>query len=374
MTKRANTMLKRALLAICAIGFSLPAGSRTAAATDEPGTEAVFGVGWTADSLANLEVGRFRGRTVSYRFRANHSGTVSAVRVYFIFRKLCPGCYANGDGGSVTLQIAADDGTPNHFPSRTVLASVLIADPMTQWNREVRFPQQPSFEAGKFYHIVFSNPTPDPVQNYVSVDDLYASANDIQPSAAASALAVLLKPDGASPWQLKPQHVPVFSIQYSDGFAQGQGYIDIKSNGLTVNDGDSVREVFTVKDADHKVSTLAVRIQPQGTHGSLKLVLEDDAHKALQTTSLSLARDPQAYVWKTYSFQAPLTLSKGSGYAVVLAAENGASFRISPLQKGTQYGFAAETVFSNGHCETKTGPLWTGCLARSDLDIPFYFQ
>jgi hypothetical protein len=369
---------KRRLLIPCALVCSLlPVSPRTAcaAATDEPASGAVFGAGWTADSLANLEVGRFRGRTVSYRFRANHSGTVNAVWVYFIFRHVCPGCYANGDGGKVTVQIMADDGTPNHFPSSTVLASVLVADPMKQWNREVRFPQPPSFEAGKFYHIVFSNPVPDPVQNYVSVDDLYASAEkDTQPSAANSALAVLLKPDSAASWQHKPQHVPVFSVQYSDGFAQGQGYIDVKNNGLVVNEGSSVREVFTVKDADHKVSSLAVRIQPQGSQGSLKLVLEDDAHQVLQTAFLSLAGDPQGYVWKTYSFAAPLTLSKGSGYSVVLTAENGASFRISPLQKGIQYGFALETVFSDGHCETKTGPLWTGCLSRSDLDMPFYLH
>jgi len=366
---------KRLLLVLCALGCSwLPHGS-AATATEEPGAVAVFGAGWTADSLANLEVGRFRGRTISYRFRASHSGPVTAVRIYLIFRHVCPGCYANGDGGTVTVQIMADDGTPNHFPSHTVLASVLIADPMKQWNREVRFPHPPSFEAGKFYHIVFSNPTPDPVQNYVSVDDLYtSSANEIQPSAAASALAVLLKPDSASAWQHKPQHVPVFSIQYSDGFTQGQGYIDIKNNGLVVNEGSSVREVFTVKDADHKVSSLAVRIQPQGVQGSLKLVLEDDAHRALQTASLSFTGDRQAYVWKTYSFPEPLTLSKGSVYSVVLTAENGASFRISPLHKGIQYGFAPETVFSDGHCETKTGPLWTGCLSRSDLDMPFYLH
>lgn len=64
----------------------------------QPPQSEIFGVGWTADSLANIEIGRFPGRSASYRFRAKHGGRVGKLRVFFIFRKVCPGCYANGNG------------------------------------------------------------------------------------------------------------------------------------------------------------------------------------------------------------------------------------------------------------------------------------
>jgi len=338
--------------------------------------EEVFGVGWTADSLSNVEVGRFPGRSVSYRFRAKHSGSVSALRVYFIFRKLCPGCYANGNGGKVSIQLFSDDGTPSHFPSRMMLSSAVVEDPMLQWNREVHLQRPVSVRSGELYHVVFSNSSFDPAQNYTSIDDLYTTSigSALQPSASRSDLAVLFKPNETSAWRLLPQHVPIISIYYDDGYRQGQGYMDVQRDRVVVKGGDAVREVFTVQDADHRVMSLAVRIDQLTNQGKLTVVVADHSGQPLETAAFNLNQDPGRGGWREYSWQRPLTLKKGGQYSVVLRAEEGSSFRVSPLQKGTQYGFEVDTLFKEGHCEVKTGPLWTGCLLRNDLDIPFYFR
>jgi hypothetical protein len=367
------------LLVLEATYMLLPGASCTLVTTSQTESSApysVFGVGWTADSLANLEVGRFAGRMVSYRFRAARDGAVSTIRVFFIFRKLCDGCYANGNGGSVNIDVVSDDGSANHFPSRNVLGSVLVRDPLTEWNRLLRFPKPVKLESGKLYHIVFSNPTADPQHNYVSVDDLYTTfqGSGLQPSGAASELAVLLKSTAKSGWELKPQHVPIVSINYDDGYQQGQGYMDVKHNGIVVNPGESVREVFRISGADRAFKTLAVRLEPMGDQGNVQVKVENESGEDLQASSLNLSNATSSALWKTVDFPKALSLSKGSQYSVVLSAENGARFRISPLQKGKQYGFNVDSLFASGRCEVRFWPIWIGCLGRYDLDLPFYFR
>jgi len=343
---------------------------------DAPAANPVFGVGWTADSLANLEIGRFRGRMVSYRFCAVHSGSVGSLRVFFIFRKIGPGEYADGNGGSVLIELVSDDGTPSHFPSHNLLGTAVVKDPLAQWNREVRFSKPVQLEAGKLYHVVFSNPSPDPANNYVSVDDLYTTAGGraLQPSAESSDLSVLLKPDGNSSWQEKYQQAPVISICYDDGYRQGQAYIDVKHNGIEVKDNDAVREVFTAGGADRLVSVVAVRFQPLSQAGHVKLVLASEDGVTVKTVSLNLSSGSNNYAWHISQLGGTITLRKGVSYSLTLETQAGGSFRVSPLQKGTQYGFEADTLFTEGHCEEKAGPLWIGCMKRSDLDLPFYFR
>lgn len=257
-----------------------------------------------------------------------------------------------------------------------MLGSAVVDDPMLLWNREIHLQPPVSLDSGQIYHIVFSNPSSDSVRNYTSIDDLYTASvgSALQPSASSSDLAVLFKPNGTSLWRLQPQHVPIISICYDDGYRQGQGYVDVERDKVVVNDGDAVREVFTVLDADHRVTRLAVRIDQLTNQGNLKLEVEDHTGQPLETAIFSLNQASGSAGWREYSWQQPLTLRKGGQYSVVLRAEEGASFRVSPLQKGTQYGFQVDTLFTEGHCEVKTGPLWTGCLMRNDLDIPFYFR
>ena len=93
-----------------------------------------YGNPWSANGLANLEVGRFPGRMVSYRFRAAETADFTTAKVFFIFAVFSERGYANGDGGQVRIELRPDDGSQNHFPDMTVapLTSVLLADPINK--------------------------------------------------------------------------------------------------------------------------------------------------------------------------------------------------------------------------------------------------
>jgi hypothetical protein len=334
-----------------------------------------FGAGWTADSLANLEIGRFIGRTVDYRFQSDHSGTFSGLEIYFIFRTICDdGCYADGNGGIIQIQVRSDDGTPGHLPSNTVLGTTVVTDPFLRWNRLVSFPQGISLMSGKLYHIVFTNIVSDPVHNYVSINDLYTSVSGInlQPATNETNLAVLLK-NGNDPLQVRHQHVPIFSIYFDDGFRQGQGYMDVIHNAVQIQSESQVAEALLVQDTNHVVSQVAVRLDPLNTLGDVKIAVNNALGQPLATGTINFSSVTQyAYNWFPVSFP-QINLAKGGSYTIVLTAENGASFSLSPIQQGAFYGFLTEKLYSS-QCQVPGGQGWTGCLGRTDLDIPFYFR
>ncbi len=336
----------------------------------------VFGAGWTADSLANLEIGRFSGRTVSYRFLAMHSGSVSSVRVFFVFRTICDGCYANGNGGNVTVELKEDDGSSRHVPGSRVLARALVQDPMKQWNRVVELDRPATLQSGKVYHIVFSNPLPSATRNYVSIDDLYTrvEGGDLQPSGEASQLAVLFKTSGAAEWEVKKQHVPILSVNFDDGYRQGQGYIDVKRNAVVVAEGQAARESFTFLYPDRSFRRAAVRVQPTASKGQIELQVSDSEGHILASHQFLINTVADAPTWEIAEFSPPVLFKRLGRYSVTVIPQKGAGFTITPLQKGSTYGFDPDTLFTAGHCETKLATVWIDCLERSDLDIPFYLQ
>ena len=367
-------MLLIALWAFSHDGSSQEGSSRHNSRMSRPDT---FGAGWTAESLANLEIGMRPGRCVSYRFRADHDGSAAAVRVYFIFRKICStGCYAAGDGGVIRVEIRADDGTAYHLPSRTTLASALVSDPLAQWNRLVHFPNAACLEAGMLYHIVFTNMSQDESTNFVSIDDLYTATDGLetQPAANKTDLAVLLRASGATAWQTRPHHLPIFSLDYGDGFRQGQTYIDVKQSGVVISPGNSVREVFTVQAATPLFALAGVRVKPLASSGTLRIMLAEHSGKTIESATVSPAVPLGQSTWIALPFSSLRALTKGITYDLVLVSEEGGQYLVQPLQNGAQYGFEGESQFTGNHCEVNAGQGWKGCLNRSDLDVPFFFR
>ena len=335
------------------------------------------GPGWTAESLANLEVGMRPGRSVSYRFRADRDGAVRALRVYFIFRTRCSkGCYAAGNGGAIRVEIREDDATPSHLPAAMALASALVSDPLAHWNRLIPFPQPPVLQAGRLYHLVFSNVAADPVANFVSIDDLYTAADgtDLQPAAHETDLAVLLRPSSSAEWETKSHHIPIFTLDYEDGSRQGQGYIDMKQTGILIAPESSVREGFTLRAAVAPVALLGIRVKPLSTIGSLRLTLATRSGRTLHSAVVTPDRASGGPVWVTDRLSSPIALAPGTACVLILASEAGGRYLTQPLQQGTAYGFAAASTFHESHCEVSSGRGWENCLNRPDLDIPFFLR
>ena len=121
----------------------------------------LYGNAFNADNLDNVELGPPLGRRISYRFRAERTGDVGEAMIYLVFAG--PGYFA-GTGGQVLLELQSDDGSADHLPSGTLLASTLVTDPTAQWNRLVVFGSPASLQTGELYHLVFSNPDPAPDQ------------------------------------------------------------------------------------------------------------------------------------------------------------------------------------------------------------------
>jgi len=330
-----------------------------------------YGTGLASDSLANLQIGRNPGTAISYRFKANKSASLSSALV-FLKNNLgkCSQtdydslkCYYHGDGGQVKVELRADDGSPSHYPSQTVLATSLVTDPMlTSW-RTFPFDRAVNLNKGQLYHLVFTNPSSDPINNFVSINDLGTLGSmPMQPVYSDTDLAVVWKYNGNSAWTVNKNHTPIFSLNYSDGSHQGNGYIDVPSAGrVVVSVTSKARETFTVTRDNINVSKLAVRAQGSGT---LKLRLEKSNGILIEEGTVSGSG------WLVRNLSHSYSLIKGESYNVVFEAVSG-SFEIKSLQEGSSQGFAKESYFSDGFAQKTTSSSW---INLPNYDLQFYLQ
>ena len=342
-----------------------------------------YGCPWNADGLANLEIGKQQGRRISFRFRAEHSGELESAALYLVFRALG---YYHGDGGQVLLELQTDDGTPEHRPSGTVVASSLVQDPMAKWNRTFTFDKPPRLIKGELYHIVLSNPAPDPVQNYVSVDCLHNSRRTphVQPGVADTDLAVLWKQSGEAEWSASRGHTPIFVLKYATGAVQGQGYTDaLAQSGVCRITGDAkVRETIDVSGSSRRVGSLWVRLRRQGLPGPLTLALQQADGSLIESTSIPAGAISEDYSWIGCKLRSNPALKSGGGYVVELSASGpeadpaGGAYETFPLQEGGQYGFGCPGVFTDGSFQFTTDGLewqYPRGAGRTDFDLQFYF-
>ena len=362
----APVCLRASLLALVCLAFAPVALAQT--------HPAIYGCPWNADSLGNLEIGRQPGRMVSYRFRATHSGTIDRVRLFLIFRAHG---YYQGDGGQVLLQLQADDQSPNHHPSGHVLAASLVTDPMQQWNRMFVFDKPAPVEAGQLYHLVLSNPAPDPVANFVSVDDLYLRRRSpcMQPAVNDLDLAVIWKASAHDAWAINYGHTPIFCLRYTDGHVQGQGYMDVPGV-CTISGRQKVREVFCVSGADRVVTELRVRLRRKSGSDDVVVNLATAAGAPVARGVIPATSVSHALTWVGCKFDQSGVLKTGQSYQLELSAPPGAVYETLPLQEGgVQYGFDCPEVFADGYLQSTTGDQWVSPRGgnRKDFDLQFYF-
>jgi hypothetical protein len=347
----------------------------TPAWAEQP-TTGFYGCPWNADGLANFEIGRQEGRSAAYRFRAAHTGTVDKVMTFLIFR--APGYYA-GDGGQVRLELQEDNGTTGHLPSGKALASSLVTDPMKQkWNRMFTFDHPTRLAKGQLYHLVFTNPAPDPVHNYVSVDDLYNRRRtpNMQPGVSDLDLAVLCKLSSKTSWTINYGHTPIFCLYYEDGARQGQGYRDAASQSgvCPIGGEDRVSEVFTVTDGSRAVVSISTRVRKTGDPADLRVQVERADGTLLEEVRISAVTVQDNYGWVTGRFQVKHVLQAGKSYRLVLSAPSGSRYETFPLQDGKAHGFDTPSLFSDGHFEQSSGGSWQRYRGRTDFDMQFYFS
>ena len=330
-----------------------------------------YGVGIGADGLGNLEIGKYAGRKLAYRFKAEKSGTVDELRIFLIYAE---GGYYAGDGGEVKVAFYTDDGTGDHFPD-TEITSETITNPMAENFPLITFDPQVEITAGTIYHIVFTNPDAAPTENYVSLDNLQvdADAANVQPGWSDTDMQVLWDDSGGG-WAAKTNKTPIFNITYTDDNEFGVGWVNAASgSGLrTISGANKVRESFTVSGGARKVISVAVFVKKTDGTSGLVVRLETSGESLIEEGTIDAGDISDAsYTWVTFTFVASHMLSNSASYNLVLSSVSG-TYTTFHLQEGTGNGFADETVFTDGKMEYNTGGGWTDSYGTTG-DMMFYF-
>ena len=343
-----------------------------------------YGPAIGADGLANTTIGP-NGNTVSYRFRARHSGVLRQLRLYLIPDRAG---YSGGTGGVLQISVNSDDGTPAHSPSSTKLASHLLSAPLTatpsRYFPLVSFTAPPTLISGQIYHIVFSNADPNPSINYLSVDALYMQVptTPVQPAFNDMDGAVLLRSEGGA-WAPRKGYTPIMELRYQDGTSTGIGYIESWIGAPQAISGvNAVRETFTVTGSPRKVGTVGIRVARVSGTDNLQVRLENSdgslIEEGLIAATVFLLNSSPSHNWGTYAFSLAHTLAPGETYHLVLEAPSTSSYQAFPIRKGAHYGFGESTFFRDGSAEFKQGTHWVGWTQwgvtnRTDSDLQFYF-
>ena len=354
------------------------------------GTAEAYGSGINADALSNIRIGP-EGLQASYRFLATHTGTVADMRVYLITVTTKPG-YEGGDGGKLLVQLQTDDGTANHNPSGTTLASYEIMKPQVGAADAIAFPKvvfspAPKLQAGTMYHVVFSNLDASPTVNYVSVDDLWMKnpVNPMQPMFNNANFSVLARSTG-TPWSVVDSNTPIFEVDYADGTTLGCGYMEVWAGvPEPISATSAVRETFTVSGGNKSETQVSVRLARIAGAGPLTVKLEQTDGTVIEKGTIPATQIPLStsvtsptYVWAIYKFSETETLFSGQGYNLELDAPAGTIYQAYPVRKGTSVGFAS-TYFPDGYAEFNLGLGWAGWTQwgvtnRTDSDLQFYFS
>lgn len=338
----------------------------------------VYGSAINADALNNITIGP---HVASYRFVSTHTGTVKAVHFYLIVDGPHAG-YNSGTGGTLKVQLETDDDSSDHGPSGNVLATCTIPHPSNPFP-VIKFSPEPSLQAGKLYHLVFSNTDENPTENFVSIDNLYTHhpLNPMQPESSNENMATLIKEGGS--WPVYDFNTPIYEVDFSDGASMGQGYMEAWVNAPELISGiDGVRETFTVSGGDKSVSEVSVRVARVSGGGDLKVRLEQGDGNVVEQGTIPASAVPlssSAYSWATYKLSAMRTLLNGETYHLDLEAPLGTIYRAYPIRKGSAEAFQRGTFFGDGHAEFEVGGGWKGWTQwgvpnRTDADLQFYFK
>jgi hypothetical protein len=338
------------------------------------------------DSLNNTEVGGPRGTSTSYRFRASTSAKLNSVRVYVIGPSHAG--YGAGTGGTWQITVQTDDGTANHAPSGSVLATTTFKPvdglPLISW------PSPASLTAGSLYHVVFENVDADPTANYASVDGvfMYQPTSPRQP--AFSNLNWGQPTRSGSGWSDQSDTVPIMQLNYANGVAAGLGYIEVWVRSYKSISGSAMaRETFTVSGSNRAVNSFSVRLMRISGSSPLTVSLQtsggtliDQCTVAASAIAVGTPGDHGGSghaTWETCRFASPQTLVSGQTYNAVLSTAANTVYSIFVIRKGSSWGFSSTTYFGNGRAQYTTGSSWgpftqDGGGPLDQADLQFYFS
>ena len=341
-----------------------------------------------ADALANTRIGGPFRTALAYRFRARWTGTLSGVRFYVITNPSDRNGYSGGTGGSVRVTLARDSGGDRHVPSGRPLASATLRTPNQSGFPQVVFSQPARVVAGRLYHVMFTNPDPNPTRNYVSVNALIQRDHGRLRRAIPGGYAVSLSRtrDGDSlPTRWFPRseergerYIPILDVVGDGGRHSGIGYMEVwVGNPKPIGGGVGVRQLFTAPSG-RRITGAWLRVRrTERTSEPLKLRIERADGSALAEASVAPRSVPSSGPgWVRVRFDRPVSAPPGSLIALAAASSGGRAYNAFPIRKGTEFGFDGATVFDGGYAQFSDSGGWVGwdqwdAHDRRDGDLQF---
>jgi hypothetical protein len=295
----------------------------------------------------------------SYRFRATTSSSLTSVRIYIVDGD----GYAGGNGGKIRVSIQPDNGSSNHAPASTILASAYFSPgnpvrigylPMISFSSPARL------TAGRLYHVVFRNVDPSPRTNYISVDGLWTRARTSPRQPGLSDLDWGQLMNQGSGWESRPTFTPILDLGYANGVHAGMGYMEVWiRRSRSISGANAVREVFTPR-ASRTVSKVSVRVARSSGSGALTVRLMTAGGTLLASGRIGASAVGSSIGWAGTNLSNSVTLRAGTSYQLVLTGPSGTAYSTWALERGNHYHFAATTYFSDGHGEYTSGSGWSG--------------
>jgi hypothetical protein len=379
----------------------------------------IFGTNVATLSLNNFTIGGQSHSTHAYRFRARKSGSLSAIRVNWIYDFSKAG-YQSGTGGVIRVSIRPDDGSASHLPSSTVLTTSNVKmnlcspEEVTaagtrmdgpcgyegQFNRDgvrmsfapIEFKPGTYLQKGSLYHVVFENIDPDPIANSVSVNGLFHPGgirrllNNLPPPNGLT----LLSRDRATKWMESKDTIPILSIMLNGGEKNkanggsefGLGYIQpwASWNSIpAVSNTVFARQTFTT-DRRRSFSEVNLYLGHIQGNGSVSIELRDAKGRIRRSVNVLSNKFPSfdscpwgSYfksaigtpnkscgIWVQRAISPPLLVNSGEHYSMVVRGNGAAKFEMHLLQKGLNYDFGKATLFNAGSADMSSdgGLTW----------------
>ena len=342
-----------------------------------------YGSGIGTDTIANLITGVDQ-TAVSQKFRADITGTPTFHR--WVLK--VGGAYSGAATGVHRVSIQADDGTGK--PDGTRLDEYTVSSGQVTGHYNWEFDGgDATLIAGNIYHLVIENMEVSPNTNYLSVNNIlvFDATTPRQRRYADTDLGVLVRSGGV--WSVAPEYTPTFDLTFSNGYHQGQGYVDMQSSSGSLIAGDNmIHEKFTVTGTNRTVSTVWVRLAKHSGTGNLTIRLEDENESLIDYATIAAASitqdtsgnertdDGKAGTWVSGTFANPQTLQVGSTYHLRLSAPAGTEFWMRLIEQGYANGYSAGH-FDDGYAEVSTdsASTWNDTPASINAgqgDLQFY--
>jgi methionine-rich copper-binding protein CopC len=318
------------------------------------------------------------------------SSTLQSVQIYI---QEHPG-YAGGNGGSWLIQLQSDDGSSNHYPTGTVLASITTSNfgyssgdcPSSHPEGTIAcnwptftFSNPPALTAGSYYHLVITNADSNPNTNFTSIDWIGRSDAPGQPRFGSTVAnwqghvsSSAMSSGGTFTWSQKnfgDYATPVVALNFANGQSFGFDYMESEINTSPKDISSTpVRENFKPSTA---VTVTGVQFRGKGS-GTITASLYAGS-TLLESLTLNNPGGSGAHV-ASANFASPHALSVGQQYYIQFSASG--SFTTWILRDGSvQYGFPSTSGFGDGWAEYQSGSSWSDWSAgvSHDGDLQFVF-